>query len=658
MGCQYYFRYSKTVPKEPISGSLIGANLAFVNVPELDPSTDTGNLRIVDRSYTFPENNILFADSVVSFVGPSVSNDASNFLVTDEYGNATSDLIPAAVDKTIEIRPLWYKHVFASSYVPSLPSSGQYNIKIYDETGAVIPSDHYKLSPSTGVPTALYTDLVNTVDKTYMLVYMCGGIEIRRLLSVEPIFTERLTGSNLAAKEYKKAVDPSDNRYKITVSTTGKQYSLKNIGTTKIYAKHPIQVSGPHDPWYVQLVNGYFKRIQDGNVYEYYLPEFSSQAWRPQAPFKLQILETPIFIDNNTLRLKQTPLPKTSDTISDKIHIYIRKSLDRTSAINNAITAAGGILSNSEAFLASSPTNTVSSRWWELEVGDIDRNSGLVKILGIKQPSGDSTVYETFSDVDNAIYTTDEIVACYYYIEEEYTYIRRNFNPLSDRTLLDHGVSIYIRPAKAYGYPGNTDAKLPSTSYPADHVVEYLLFNKNEEITDYSNDAASIPIGQTLDAFYTSGADSPIAKEGANQTLLLEIARVFVGGSSTIYDISEGGLTDARIKGGVLMDNLPPDVIGVLDSNTYGMYGFRNWDSAVYPGHCVVVFKLPTYLLNDNYEETGTPLTGENLDSRLIEVREDCKKHLSTGEFPIVRFYDNSTGAISLIKPPLDRTGF
>lgn len=675
MNGNFYFRYSETIPKEFAQGTLQGANLAYVNVPELDPSSDTGNLRIIDRSYyNFPENSILFADSIVHYPAPAgnIINDSYNFLITSEYGNATPNngTQLGAINPTIPIRPLWYIHRFGLDYLPDLLPSGGYSIQVYDKNGQLVPSDHYKFD-STTAPTALYTDLINTLDDTYTLVYMSGRNEVRRLLSVEPLFTK--VNTDPEAYQYSLVANPGgDNRWLIVVEDGNLEYSVKNVGTTKIYIKHPIQVTSQADPWYVQITNGYFKRIQNGNVYEYYLPEYISQSWKPSYPYKLQVLEKPIFVDNNMLRLKQTPLAKFDDSDELKtLHIYVRRSTDRTihdpstgsNDVNALINAAGLSTSTAvaSAALALTTPDWTAIGWQELEIEDIDRNSGLVKISGLEGTLPDGSA---FNSKDNAIYTTDEIVACYYYIEEEYTFNKINFNPLANRTLLGGGISVYLKPARAYGYPGIETATLNGYSISFANTVEWLRFDADENIVESSTGLVPVGTGNTVDAFYATSNVDNIPQEEHDQTKFIELARIFISPSSTIRDITDENLVDTRILGGGLFEPLPQDIVDIIEGNTFGMYRFRHWEGATFPGNSTVIIQLPIEKLTSL--ATKTP---EIIEATMRDLVTVCKKHTAAGVMPIVRFYNHTTGAIVdtvlddnsneiSAHPPLDRNYF
>jgi hypothetical protein len=674
MNGNFYFRYSRSVPKEYPLGTLQGANLAYVNVPELDPSGDAGNLRIIDRSYSgFPENGVLFANSIISYPAGTgnIINDSYNFLITSEYGNATPNdgNTLVALNPTIPIRPLWYIHRFGTDYIPDKPPSGAYNIRIYDKNGDLVPDDHYKFD-STVSPVSLYTDLINTLDETYTLVYMSNRDEVRRLLSVEPLYT-KVDTEILDDNEYTLVANPGgDNRWLIVVPDSGIEYSIKNIGTTKIYVKHPVQVTSQTDPWYVQITNGYFKRIQDGNVYEYFLPEYSSQSWKPLYPYKLQALEKPTFIDNDMLRLKQTPLAKFNDTDELRnIRIYIRRSIDRTihdpsttsNDVNAIINSAGLNTSTAVATTALSQTapDWASIGWQELDIEDIDRNSGLVRIAGLKGTMPDGSA---FNEKDNAIYTTDEIVACYYYIEEEYTFNKINFNPLANKAILGGGISIYLKPAKAYGYPGIVGSSLEDLSFTLPSTVEWIRFDADENIVDSSNGLSVT--GTTIDAFYQAYKANNLPQEGDDQTKFVELARIFLSPSSSIRDITDENLVDTRILGGGLINPLPQDSVDLIEANTYGMYRFRNWDGATFPGNSVVIIQLPIEKLT-----SLTTKTPETIQSTMRDLVTTCKKHIAAGVMPIVRFYDHTTGQIVdtilddngevvSAHPPLDRNYF
>jgi hypothetical protein len=189
-------------------------------------------------------------------------------------------------------------------------------------------------------------------------------------------------------------------------------------------------------------------------------------------------------------------------------------------------------------------------------------------------------------------------------------------------------------PAKSYPYPGASGSTLNAITVETD-VVRTISFDNNENTTGGS---------QPIDEFFSQ----------TNPTYL-ELARIFIGSAATINDVK---IMDARIKGGDLADNLPAEIVSQLVTNTNGMFGFRNWDSATYPGYCVVVIKLPSYLLNDNFKASGTLLTDTGTDKvytqRLKDIRTMCLKHIPTGTLPLIRFYDTS-GNILPIQIPLDR---
>lgn len=643
----FFPRYSQEVPKSAVSGTLEGPNLAFVHVPDLDPSGPGGNVSIVDSSFRFPENTTLFADNVVEFSANLGINDTSNILLTNKYSN-TIDLVNLTpLNRTISVRPLWYQYSFLPGF-PMLPNpNGTFTVTILDNSGNEVSPDHISLDPSNS---RIYTDISNTLDTWYQVVYLTNGGQVSKLLSAEPVFKRVSAFSpGLNNPEYIAQYDPFVNRFQIrTQADPSITFSMLTIGTTKINVKYPI-AAAETDPWYLQIANGYFKRFVGQSVYEYGVPEYFTQAFNPSLPLNYQINETPIFMDNNLIRLRQVPLAPVGAVTND-IVIYIRYSRERSDTANYLIQAAGN-----QADPVPYSGNTLSTIWYRLSIEDIDRTTGIIRINGVIAPDG--TLMNAIPN-DNVIYKSDQLVAFYYYQELDLVYNKISLNPILDRSLLTNGISVYISPVRANVYDSNLAAY---TLYSSTVTINHLLFDKNERIVASSDPLA--PIGITLDEFYMLSS-AAILQTGvplitADRTTFLELARVFVRNTAVIRDITDSNLVDTRIEGGRLIDVLPPEIIDIINTNTHDMYYLRDWDGVVLPINSVVVIKIPSYLLNDNFEQSGTMLTGDDLFRRMIDIRRTCKKHLAAGVLPVVRFYNNSTGAIQYqLNPPLDRIYF
>jgi hypothetical protein len=627
MGKPYYFRFSDEVPKADVpSKTLEGAVLAYINIPEIDPSDENGNIRIMPSDFQFPENNIANSDNIVTFTGNFYPySDTNNVLITNIYSNTgdTSTLVP--LNRTMEVRPLWYKYTFLSAAPISPKPNGAYEIRIFDNKWNLIPEDRYSIENNK----EFYTDLINSGDTYYWVVYLSNGVEVKKLLSVEPIFKE-VVSLGTSSQEYQAAYNEYDQQWTITTNSTSSTdiFSMKTIGNTRITLLHPIEATKT-EPWYLQVTNGYFRRSYNGQEYEYYVPEYTTQLWSPKYPYKYQQLETVNFIDNNLIKLKQTPVIPPTDNVANKIKIYIRKSTSRSDTINELINV-GGVEINTETdgpFI----DNSDSTYWWQAIIEDYDRNTGYVKISGIQPPPGTSY---TIPDADNMLFSNDELYAFYYYHEEEYTYTEINLNPILDRSLTECGISVYLKPARGLGNSGR---------FITDKTVNYLRFDENNYCEEY---------GVTVDEFYQL---SDSTGDSTDRATYLELGRVYVRNTAVIRDITDGNIVDARIKGGILKDPLDDTIRGLLDVNSNGLAQLRYWDSSVWPTSSVVVIKLPDFLLNDTWVSTGTLLTGDDLTNRLNDIRNICKKHLAIGVLPLVRFYNSITGEITGIKPPIDR---
>lgn len=643
----YYARYSTEVPKSPVSGSLDGANLVYINVPQLDSASPQGNICITDLSSGFIENTIQFANSVTQFTSNLGQSNTNNVLVTNVYSNAANTItqpIPP-INKTIPVTPLWYVYTFLPGFPLSSNPNGTFAVTLIDNKGNTIPSYHVAIQYINNIPTGIYTDIINTLDTWYQVVYLSNGTQVTKLLSSEPLFT-LVDSFSTASYEYMIQYNNTSNVYQIiTNSSNDTVFSILNIGTTKISVQQPIHAAND-DPWYVTITNGYFKRFVDSTTYQYYLPEYYIQPFTPFIPANYQVDETPIFISNNTIRLRQIPLLPTgsiTDTgldINGDIQIYIRYSEDRTHNVNldvNYIINTAGGLEDIAPFTANNPVEQ-SAIWCRLSIEDVDRTTGLVRINGIVTPNG-----QLISNIpnDNLIFNNDTLEAFYYYNEINLVFNKISLNPLFDQALLDDGISIYIVPAQTTLSPAT------SQPTPLQSVTNYIRFDSNEIIIDASD--PTVPIGQLLTAYYTN----------LNTTIpSLELARIFVRNTATLNQITKTNLIDTRIIGGQLLDNLPPEIINLINQNTNDMYYLRDWNGQVLPGNSVIVMKLPMFLLNEDYTVNTTQLTGTNLTDRMLDIRRTCKKHLAFGVLPLIRFYDNHGNIQYNLTPPLDRIYF
>jgi hypothetical protein len=332
-------------------------------------------------------------------------------------------------------------------------------------------------------------------------------------------------------------------------------------------------------------------------------------------------------MSNNLIRLRQIPLSPIGALANDVV-IYIRFSRERTDSSNYFINAQGN-----QVDLNPELGPTISTIWYRLQIEDIDRTTGLVRISGILDNNGNPI--NNIPD-DNVIYKSDKLEAFYFYQELDLVFNKISLNPIFNRQLLTTGISIYIKPIRS---------TIGGVTQPSSlSVTDYLLFDENENIL-FASDPA-VPQAGSVDSFFTTLPND------------LELARIFVRNTAVVRDITDTNLVDTRIVGGRLIDPLPQEIIDIINANTNGMYYLRDWDGIVMPGNSVVVIKLPLYILNDTYKPTGTRLTGTALTARMIDVRRACKKHIAAGILPIVRFYDQFGNIHYDLNPPLDRVYF
>lgn len=637
----FYLRYSNFVPKTSV-GTLQGPILAYIAVPQLNPNDPSGNITIVDESFRFPENTALYSNKLIQFTGNfDAAIPTNNILVTTYYSNTVNNNPNSLVLQTQPANPLWYQFKFDPQFPIIQQPNGSYSVTITDSNGATIDKNHYILVINAGQP-IIYTDLINTENLWYYINYLTtNSVPKQVFLAVSSIFTQA-SSSNPGTNQYTIQQDPLTGLWRLTVNTSNGNYpSVLPIGNSNIQVQHPIQAQ-PTDAWYCQITNGYFQRNlpqPDGSLrsYRYFVPEYQNQPWNPQIPYMLNLGETPIFIDNQTLRLRNIPLMP-NGIQPNQLYIYIRQSSERSDNTNQLITAAG----NNEDISIYNPSNNniASAIWYRLKVNSIDTNSGLIAIGGILNPDGTPAF---ISGNDALLYNTDQYVAFYYYQQLGYIFNQINLNPIYSPQLLNQGVSIYIQPAQYV---------VGNISGSNNKVVAYLFFDVNNKIIGGSS--TSLPIGMDLDVFYSTGSGSGIPGIFDDRTTFLELARIFVRNTNIINDITNDNLVDARIQGGRLENNPPPEIQSLINSNTNGMWSLFNWGGIILPGNSVIVINLPSYLTNDDFSPTGNALSGNNLTNRLLDIRRICKKNMAFGVLPIIRFYDSAGNPVDTLNPPLD----
>lgn len=642
----FYLRYSTTVPKTSV-GTLQGPILAYVAVPQLDPNDPTGNITIVDESFNFPENTTLYSNQVIQFTGGfNAAIPTNNILVTTYYTNATNSNPNVPLLASQPVRPLWYQFIFPNSTPIIQQPNGTYAITITDNNGATIDNSHYQLWPTTGQPTAIYTDLINNGDTWYYINYLSTNNTVKKqLLSVTPIY-DPVASNNPGTNQYTIQQNAFSGLWQININIANGNYpSILPIGNSNIEVLHPIQALSTSQ-WYCQITNGYFQRnIPDPNngslrSYRYFIPEYQSQAWYPNLPYMFQAGETPVFIDNTTIRLRNIPLMQ-PNIQANQLYIYITNSTQRSNNTNYLINTAGGLTDTS--LYIQSNNNVPSQIWYRLIIDSIDTNSGLVSISGIQSPDG--TITFTTGD-DALLYNSDSLLAFYYFQELNYIFNKINLNPVFNPQLLNIGVSLYIQPAQysVNNISGNNSA-----------VTSYLLFDNNEMIIGTSDSGVPTNGTVSLTQFYTGGDGSGIPGIFQDRTTFLELARIFVRNTSILDNILNGNLVDARIQGGQLMQPVPPEIQNIINNNTNEMWPLFNWHGIIMPGNSVVVIQLPYYLTYDDYTAQGNPLSGQDLINRLLDLRRTVKKNMAFGVLPILRFYDAAGNPMDSLNPPLDQ---
>ena len=193
--------------------------------------------------------------------------------------------------------------------------------------------------------------------------------------------------------------------------------------------------------WFLSVTNGNFFAAVNTSptayvIFKYNLPEFNTQLFNPEAPFKLRQSEVCTQIDNKLLQTLKSNLVIDSEKFIDVI-------------LRNADESPRLAFTNNPAKLNTTFENVVI---YEDGIRSVDRKNGII-------------------DLRVNILDTDIIEASYYYIETEYELIDIDFNPIHNNLVLEKRLVFYI---------------VPNTNDSRNKTLYYLIVN-NRGIIEVGN---------------------------------------------------------------------------------------------------------------------------------------------------------------------------
>ena len=539
-------------------------------------------LQLTDLSATFPENSpLVYASSIEVKAGKNIIVDSLGVLISDKY-STTSD------GKQI---PLFYRHRINIADGETATAITMQHIS-YDGRQDTVDTIHYILDPDSN--RTIFTDLSNSFNEDtgrYDLYYIQwidqNGVSHSELLNTIPAYHEAtlddldiLTG----------LINPTSGGY--IVNQTASQYLLNMPYQATWFIEYKndsfIFLEGPtlttiNDPWFAQIYNGNFSREIDNIVYNYSITEFSIQNFQPTIPYKLAIQENAKKINGNTLKLqRENALIRLDLGYHIDIVCFDKITGDPKEAFSTNSSKINTTYSTSEI------------EWDTTLISGWDNSTGIVQL-------SQSRLWDRY-----------DIKATYYYEVKFYEYTSLNLNPYFNPSLINKRVIFFLVP--------NTPEGETSIYYLL--VVDGIIVaTSNPDLDEFDINGDPNPnsvIGLPLDSDGISGGPSFAS---------LYPSYLIFGEFNIVCSIPlERDLElDTRVLGGGIHEDYINDAIRANFRTAY-MPGVGPSGGYEYPRFGSMVVKVP-FTLHKDY--------GGDLSD--IQIRDLVQKHISAGEYPIIR---------------------
>jgi hypothetical protein len=546
-------------------------NLGFVINPELKSDN---SIFIDDRSDELAANRIPEQIFPTIFHGKTISLPIDKFIATDIF-------MP-----TIENVPLFFKHV-----LKNFDNGTIHDIKIRDQNFGIVSEENIIFDKTQGV---IYSNLENSQNVFYYVVYSIRDntsniSSFTELLDNEPIFNlatldDLNTDGNLdRTKKIYLINELSSNLFEIEFPISS-LYAIKEESFAKIKLLRTDFIDN-NNPWFVSVTNGNFFTTlytapSNPVILNYNIPEFGTQLFNPEFPFKFKDKEVAIQVDNKVLET-------------------LKKNIDPTKYIEVVLRNPD----NTVRFAFTTNPNKIGTPFegvllYENGIRSIDRKTGLIDLIV-------------------PILDTDIIEVSYFYIEDQFEIIDINFNPIENASILGKQIVYYI-------VPNSNRSK----------TLFYLIVNQ-KGIIELGNQVDNLSLITDINSGhfpYDDGSNLSFVEKYTVQasTPYSNSFKYFILGGiliSNSFSVNNTGLFDVRKHGGGLEKNrlkelaqLDPEVMFCTDSS--------NWDGIPYPGNGSTMIEIPSSLLKIN--------GGTFEASDIIQVVE---RHIGLGIYPIIKGY-------------------
>lgn len=611
-------------------------NIAYVSGKEITPAT---NLVISNRGTSLNQNRIVNNQQITVDTVSSFKIGTDKFLITNKFSEETP---------TQPKLPLFYKH----QLVNYTGDTGEtlISLSFLDENYQEINNDEYLFESSTGL---LYNNIENNIENDvlslryikYTVKVVSGPTETtsvyHELINNIPIFRyytyediDEYGNLEVDANAYITDQLPGSEYFNIILPTNS-LYAWKETPASRITISLPEAVD-IYFPWFVKISNGSFlaslkDTTSSNKIYKYYIPEFGNQSFNPYPPYKKKV-------DQRGSVLTKT-LIKTLSNISSNSSFYVDiviKDLD------DEVVAAysnNPLLENTEYINDITITNNIAS---------IDYKNGFIELT-------------EEIDTDYKVYIT------YYTEEDQYEFVNINFNPTNNIDIVNKRIVIYTIPettetgtldrtiyylvvdqlnrivycSQADENSSGTDPitlKLLNKDFNVDGTPKHTFYydKTSTEAGLLSNIESGVNISDaqyfsfidkyTVESILFSSLEiptNPIKYLNFTQNpKILVLGDIFVDNNQSVSDIQ---FFDLRVRGGGIKEDYVEAAIA--ENPEVNLH----WDLATtkyFPSAGAFLVQLPQSIL-ETY--------GGNFS--LEQVKDIVARHISFGNYPIIKFY-------------------
>jgi len=373
-------------------------------------------------------------------------------------------------------------------------------------------------------------------------------------------------------------------------------YAIQEEPNSRIKVLLP-PLSSLEEPWYVSVANGLFftsLRVtpSTSNIFKYNIPEFTTQNFNPEYPYKLRTSENAIRVSDNLVKVLKDSITYDPD---NELHILVvLRNTDGTPRI---------VMSTDDTLIGTKFESTVVIT---SSIRSIDNYSG-------------------FIDITKTVLDTDTIEVTYYYQENEVEVLDVDFNPLSNKEILNYRTIFYVVP--------NTSNSRTKTIFnlKVDRTGKVISTNQADN-TDLLDDITAENLYYNKDIF---GPEVNFVDTYTLQSTLtpsVNNPKYFVIGEISTNEnsyVSQAVFMDIRRQGGGIKttDGLI-EQLALLNSEIIWTHDVATWDGLPYPGTGAFSIEIPS---------TVQEVNGGLLND--IAIREIIERHTAFGVYPAIRTY-------------------